>query len=223
MALVTGIAIARPEILGYEVAKLIHTLLVPVLGAALLFAHIYAALLMLMAKRQGVAKWVVGAQLAVITILVVALYMALTVPIGQPTNVTILQVSEATSTVNRGNASADIGPRLLTIEEVSRHNKPGDCWIVVNGRVYDVTNYIPRHPAGPEWIIRYCGRDATAAFAKYHSAKAWRLLESFYIGDLANATSIGKIGEGIGPIRGYAYDDDDEHEEEEDEYEEDED
>lgn len=31
-----------------------------------------------------------------------------------------------------------------------------DCWIVVNNRVYDVTEFLPSHPAGPSHIKRKC-------------------------------------------------------------------
>ena len=37
---------------------------------------------------------------------------------------------------------------MVTWEEVQRHNKIDDCWIVARGRVYDVTDYLPYHPAG---------------------------------------------------------------------------
>jgi len=40
---------------------------------------------------------------------------------------------------------------FISMEEVARHNKPDDAWIVLHGRVYDITNYIPKHPGG---IIR---------------------------------------------------------------------
>ncbi len=72
----------------------------------------------------------------------------------------------------------------LTPEEVAKHNTPQSCWLIVNGKVYDVTNYIALHPAGARPILEYCGKDATQAFAAYHSSRAWSLLEYFYIGDL---------------------------------------
>ena len=28
---------------------------------------------------------------------------------------------------------------ILTLEEVAKHNKPDDCWVILNGRAYDVT------------------------------------------------------------------------------------
>lgn len=70
-----------------------------------------------------------------------------------------------------------------TLAEVSTHATKDDCWLILDGGVYDVTSYIPRHPGG-EKILRGCGKDATQMFAKHpESAKA--LKEQFKIGVLA--------------------------------------
>ena len=39
-----------------------------------------------------------------------------------------------------------------TMEEVAKHNTRGDCWIVVEGVIYDATSYAESHPGGPKWI-----------------------------------------------------------------------
>lgn len=36
--------------------------------------------------------------------------------------------------------------RIYTLEEVAKHNKPEDAWIVVKGRIYDVTKFAALHP-----------------------------------------------------------------------------
>jgi L-lactate dehydrogenase (cytochrome) len=38
-------------------------------------------------------------------------------------------------------------------EEVKKHNKENDCWIVLNGIVYDISNYINSHPGGIDIIL----------------------------------------------------------------------
>ena len=42
------------------------------------------------------------------------------------------------------------GEALLSVEEIKRHNSPDDCWIVVDGKVWDITDFAPEHPGGGE-------------------------------------------------------------------------
>ena len=39
---------------------------------------------------------------------------------------------------------------LLAVEEISKHNTQDDCWVVVDGKVWDVTDFAPEHPGGGE-------------------------------------------------------------------------
>lgn len=39
---------------------------------------------------------------------------------------------------------------LLSVEEISKHSSPEDCWIVVDGKVWDITEFAPEHPGGGE-------------------------------------------------------------------------
>jgi len=75
----------------------------------------------------------------------------------------------------------------FSAEEIAGHDRPEDCWLVVRGNVYDVTSYIPSHPAPRRTITDYCGTDSTQAFetkerGRSHSTDAWQLLESYLIG-----------------------------------------
>ncbi len=56
----------------------------------------------------------------------------------------------------------------LTPEIVSQHNKKDDLWVVLNGQVYDLTDFLPNHPGGQKIIIRYAGKDATKIFVPIH-------------------------------------------------------
>ncbi len=80
-------------------------------------------------------------------------------------------------------------PEGLTFADVAKHATLTDCWIVVDGRVYDVTNYLRSHPGGVDTISPWCGKEATVAYetedgAGTHSSRADRLLESYYVADL---------------------------------------
>jgi len=71
-----------------------------------------------------------------------------------------------------------------SIEEVSRHNKENDCWMIIKGKIYDVTNYFPFHPGGTKALLKFAGKDATEN-VEYHSAQMMKLLNTyFYIGKL---------------------------------------
>jgi flavocytochrome c len=67
-------------------------------------------------------------------------------------------------------AAVPSGKGLLTMEEVAKHNTKGDCWVVVNGQVLDVTSFLPEHPGGELAILTFAGRDASAEFNMIHPA-----------------------------------------------------
>mmetsp|Transcript_2470 Transcript_2470/g.3713 ORF Transcript_2470/g.3713 Transcript_2470/m.3713 type:complete len:886 (-) Transcript_2470:225-2882(-) len=81
------------------------------------------------------------------------------------------------------------GVMTYTMDEVDTHNKEDDVWIVVNNRVYDCTEYLDLHPGGVDSIVINAGADATEDFVAIHSAKATKMLEKYYIGDL-DTTSV---------------------------------
>merc|ERR1719240_2479016 len=55
-----------------------------------------------------------------------------------------------------------------TMEEVAKHNKKGDVWVVLNGRVLNVSNFLSQHPGGELAILTFAGKDATAEFNMIH-------------------------------------------------------
>ncbi|KAI1772680.1 Flavocytochrome c [Hypoxylon cercidicola] len=56
----------------------------------------------------------------------------------------------------------------FSMEEVAKHNKKEDLWVVVKGVVMDVTNWLDEHPGGPQAIMNFMGRDATEEFEMLH-------------------------------------------------------
>lgn len=80
-----------------------------------------------------------------------------------------------------------------TLSQVAEHDTREDCWLALEGKVYNVTSFIAsgNHPGG-EAIVQGCGKDATALFntrpmgsGTPHSQQARSFLPNFYIGDLA--------------------------------------
>ena len=47
---------------------------------------------------------------------------------------------------------------MLNVVEVARHNSRESCWIIIQGQVYDVTDFLDDHPAGSNIILRYAGK-----------------------------------------------------------------
>ncbi|KAJ3124881.1 hypothetical protein HK098_000819 [Nowakowskiella sp. JEL0407] len=74
--------------------------------------------------------------------------------------------------------------KWISMEEVKKHDKETDCWVVVNGKVYDCTPFLAAHPGGPESIILTAGTDATDEFNAIHSQKGHDMLKDYYIGHL---------------------------------------
>jgi len=64
----------------------------------------------------------------------------------------------------------------LTMNDVEQHNTEEDCWIAIHGKVYDLTEFVEEHPAGPESIIELAGKDGTAEFEAVHGVN---ILEDF--------------------------------------------
>lgn len=81
-------------------------------------------------------------------------------------------------------------PPLISARDVSRHRTPQDLWTVVDGTVYDLTDFAPEHPGGPAILLQYAGRDATAAYHAVHSPSLIRttLPSSKQIGTLDAST-----------------------------------
>ncbi|GBE80753.1 FMN-dependent dehydrogenase-domain-containing protein [Sparassis latifolia] len=63
-------------------------------------------------------------------------------------------------------------PRHISGQEVAEHNSRESCWIIVHGRVYDVTDFLDEHPGGSKIILKYAGKDATAEYDPIHPPDA---------------------------------------------------
>ncbi|KAF8442286.1 cytochrome b5-like heme/steroid binding domain-containing protein [Boletus edulis BED1] len=49
------------------------------------------------------------------------------------------------------------------------HNKKEDAWTAINGKVYNITPYLPYHPGGEKELMRVAGRDGTKLFSLTHA------------------------------------------------------
>merc|ERR1719506_2941943 len=53
-------------------------------------------------------------------------------------------------------------------EEVAKHNNKESCWVILNDRVLDVTDFLKDHPGGELAILTFAGKDATEEFDMIH-------------------------------------------------------
>ena len=77
--------------------------------------------------------------------------------------------------------------RAISPSELTPHASVQDCWMAIEGGVYDLSGYIPLHPAPAQTLIAWCGKDATEAFrtkgyGRPHSPAARAMLPRFRIG-----------------------------------------
>lgn len=73
----------------------------------------------------------------------------------------------------------------FNLEEVSRHKVPGDAWVALHGKVYDVSSWLDKHPGGARILLRQCGKDASEVFDKHHKQGTLELHASaLVVGDL---------------------------------------
>jgi cytochrome b involved in lipid metabolism len=95
-------------------------------------------------------------------------------------------------TTNKTNKTSSKGggktPKTYTMQEVAKHNKKTDAWLVINRKVYNVTSWIPKHPGG-DVILSGVGKDATQLFNSKggtgHSADAHKILAKYLIGTIS--------------------------------------
>ena len=69
------------------------------------------------------------------------------------------------------------------MQEIRKHNKEDDCWLVSHGKVYDVTPMIRLHPGDIGAILRHGGQDSTIDF-DFHGKRARKLWDKYLIGRL---------------------------------------
>ena len=79
------------------------------------------------------------------------------------------------------------GLRRIKMEEIQLHHKKDDAWIVIMGKVYDMTPYLNFHPGGIPLLMSVAGKDGTLQFQRYHSwVNADLLLDKCLLGYLEN-------------------------------------
>ena len=95
-----------------------------------------------------------------------------------------------------------LGNPRMTWAEISKHRSDGNCYIVISNMVFDVSDYMKRHPGGPTAILRHAGKDATSFFERVgaHTSMARNSLPRLFVADVGSSMpSFG--GQGAGKSR----------------------
>jgi len=79
--------------------------------------------------------------------------------------------------------SSSFPEALYTWDEVAKHVTANDCWTVIDGSIYDISNFSSAHPGGADPILSVCGKDGTSVFNKKHGKDIMRL-ERFFVAKL---------------------------------------
>ncbi|MFA6436120.1 MAG: cytochrome b5-like heme/steroid binding domain-containing protein [Candidatus Gracilibacteria bacterium] len=97
---------------------------------------------------------------------------------------TFSAINKSSASIENVSATPIIPVTQFTTTEVTQHNTANDCYLIIDTKVYDVSNYINKHPGGKSSITNTCGGEASTIFAAIHSNFAWNLLKDYYVGEL---------------------------------------
>ena len=59
----------------------------------------------------------------------------------------------------------------IAVADLAAHGTKADCWVGIEGNVYDLTAYVDKHPGGSDKIVELCGSDGTSAFTGQHGSE----------------------------------------------------
>lgn len=106
-------------------------------------------------------------------------------------------ISDGNSNYGPGDSNFPQSKLVLDSTEVAKHNSNGNCWMILNGNVYDLSEYVS-HPGGNQYLI-YCGKEATSEYdtkdgrGMMHSDYADALLANYLIGKLGQEVLISDV------------------------------
>ncbi|XP_020592295.1 cytochrome b5-like [Phalaenopsis equestris] len=74
----------------------------------------------------------------------------------------------------------------LSFSEISKHTSKDDCWLIIHGKVYNVTDFLEDHPGGDDVLLQAAANgDATQSFEDVgHSSTATSMMEGYVIGSI---------------------------------------
>lgn len=128
-------------------------------------------------------KILVGISLASLVVIVASVVLGATIFVKRNLDAQM----ESKSGIGQGKLDSALG-QVLSATDVATHSTSADCWIIIDGGIYAVTNFLNSHPGGSFTITPYCGKDATNAFqtkdknpSTPHSKLAIDMLAQYFV------------------------------------------
>lgn len=87
--------------------------------------------------------------------------------------------------ISQAKQQAGTPQKQFTRQEIEKHSNEQDCWLVIDGAVYDVTSVLDWHPGGSAAILAHAGRvyqQTTDEFLGIHDDFAWQKLKECALG-----------------------------------------
>ena len=82
--------------------------------------------------------------------------------------------------------------KTFTREEVAEHNTKTDAWIIIDGKVYDITKFAILHPGGKGILLNVAGQDASKEFDAFHKKSVLeKYSEKLCIGEIEGESKPG--------------------------------
>ncbi|KPM44083.1 hypothetical protein AK830_g2406 [Neonectria ditissima] len=81
--------------------------------------------------------------------------------------------------------------KLFTLDDVSKQSTDKGGLIVIDKIVYDITDYMSKHPGGDDILVEVLGQDASEGFHEVgHSAEAVESLKELKVGELDTTSAV---------------------------------
>ncbi len=114
--------------------------------------------------------------------------MTLVFSVGNNPSTAGEETIQPTQTNQQIGQNQEVFSEKISQEELSKHNSKNDCWISYEGKVYDLTSFLPFHPGTSQAIEPFCGTSAEfeSAFSQQHGQTKLQDLfrEGTYKGEL---------------------------------------
>ncbi|KAI9318584.1 delta-6-fatty acid desaturase [Dichotomocladium elegans] len=82
---------------------------------------------------------------------------------------------------------------VAALAQDAKDGKPdAKQYIIIDNKLYDVTDFIEGHPGGAAVLLTHVGKDASDVFHAMHPESAYELLADYYAGDVEPAKPVDK-------------------------------